>query len=1161
MLASKGDFFKKMKKEHIIRIGNQTSFMASTPLDPFLYAIDSGFNAFEWFPDKKESGAGWDMTDINKTRRNFIKKSARKNCITFAVHAPWQFNPLDPESEEVFLETISFAKEIGADLINIHLNADQGIEPYAEALIPLIKHTKKARIKLSIENTPISTPDNFNRLFHLLKKKKGIYIDHVGMCLDLGHANLCLETLNDYIRHMDLLDPEVPIIHVHLHENYGDSDSHLPIFTGPSAKNDTGVRLFIERLKKRGFSGSIILEQWPNPPDLLNQARDRLLLMIGDYPSQKKRIPARPSFAPNSFVDELVSMNEKCRSWREKLDGIATIIKNELFEPTSENLAYLAIYCRFLGTGEITCNEDGRHFRPSRHAGLSRDIYKHLLEIATPDNAFIIRKIFPWLPSYDSAFMRTEPLTRIRDIAHRNDIPQDLKKEIKHTLQNKLHRCAGPEDLATSESILSRITAAGADYSADFVEQFKMFHQELKEFFNATSVEKRVQKLAEDENKKIAGAAEKFLQAKETMAETADEKLFLLAILTQLRETIVYELEKGLSLDSQNLRLADSGLEEFAFALLSDLINSFKVPAKKASWKPIIHALCLTLVNLGLSGINPEESRAAQSDLHAWRHRPDPLDLDRLLQVKAAVGRCQRLADEYSETIMTLFFKKAEELGMALGVQDHAIKVYCEGDIRGNLVFQLSKLASLVLKTIRVRTGLPAWDVLAPGTAAGRLVRIADLATAGQDVAQDVIVLLEMAEGDETIPDHVAGIILAHEMPHLCHLGVRARQQGVVFVTCEEKDEIEQIEKRSGKLLVLDASSKTITIEPAETVPKKARKKQPISVHIPKSRLISDKPLLDLSKAEITLCGAKADGARRLYELSNKKRPGFKTPEGIVVPFGVMEQALAVKGVIKKKYEKLVQKTARQNKAGLAKSAKELFSIIKGLPVPGEIAAGAGKIFGSDKRLMVRSSSNCEDLESMAGAGLYNSVANVAPQDVANAVSSVWASLWTKQAAMGRKQAKIFHNSAHMAVLIQEMITPDYSFVMHTVNPINLNNNEILIELAAGLGETLVSGAVRGTPLCMVVHKKTKRVKILSFANFSFAVQPDQDSGTCLKRMEYANNALTQDKEFRTRLCIRLGAVGRLVENSFGRPQDIEGVIVGKTIYLVQSRSQMMNDE
>ena len=41
----------------------------------------------------------------------------------------------------------------------------------------------------------------------------------------------------------------------------------------------------------------------------------------------------------------------------------------------------------------------------------------------------------------------------------RNDIPQDLKREIKHTNQNKLHRNAGPEDLVATETMLGRITA------------------------------------------------------------------------------------------------------------------------------------------------------------------------------------------------------------------------------------------------------------------------------------------------------------------------------------------------------------------------------------------------------------------------------------------------------------------------------------------------------------------------------------------------------------------------------------------------------------------------------------------------------------------------------------------------------------------------------
>jgi phosphoglucan,water dikinase len=36
----------------------------------------------------------------------------------------------------------------------------------------------------------------------------------------------------------------------------------------------------------------------------------------------------------------------------------------------------------------------------------------------------VMRQIQPWLPSFSSEFTCSVPLTRIRDIAHRNDIPQ-----------------------------------------------------------------------------------------------------------------------------------------------------------------------------------------------------------------------------------------------------------------------------------------------------------------------------------------------------------------------------------------------------------------------------------------------------------------------------------------------------------------------------------------------------------------------------------------------------------------------------------------------------------------------------------------------------------------------------------------------------------------
>lgn len=59
------------------------------------------------------------------------------------------------------------------------------------------------------------------------------------------------------------------------------------------------------------------------------------------------------------------------------------------------------------------------------------------------------------------------------------------QQEIKHTIQNKLHRNAGPEDLIATEAMLAKITKTPGQYSEAFIEQFEIFHQELKDFFNA----------------------------------------------------------------------------------------------------------------------------------------------------------------------------------------------------------------------------------------------------------------------------------------------------------------------------------------------------------------------------------------------------------------------------------------------------------------------------------------------------------------------------------------------------------------------------------------------------------------------------------------------------------------------------------------------------
>jgi len=283
-----------MSERRRIRIGNQTSFLAELVLLPFEYAVAHGFDAFEWLPDKKESGEGWTVDDIPAEKRALIRKTAVKNDISLSVHASIQSGPMNIQSSKVFQKDLEFAREIGAVLFNIHFDTDQPVDSFVKSFRPLMEELSKTGMKLSVENTPSTEPQDFNRLFRHLAEILFLNVSSVGMCLDIGHANLCDCTRNDYLKYVDLISPDVPIMHLHMHENYGDYDSHLPIFTGPAGRDPAGIKGLIERMKKRKFSGTVILEQWPQTPDLLNGARDRILEMFGSPGESKVHIESIP---------------------------------------------------------------------------------------------------------------------------------------------------------------------------------------------------------------------------------------------------------------------------------------------------------------------------------------------------------------------------------------------------------------------------------------------------------------------------------------------------------------------------------------------------------------------------------------------------------------------------------------------------------------------------------------------------------------------------------------------------------------------------------------------------------------------------------------------------------------------------------------------------
>jgi pyruvate,water dikinase len=112
----------------------------------------------------------------------------------------------------------------------------------------------------------------------------------------------------------------------------------------------------------------------------------------------------------------------------------------------------------------------------------------------------------------------------------------------------------------------------------------------------------------------------------------------------------------------------------------------------------------------------------------------------------------------------------------------------------------------------------------------------------------------------------------------------------------------------------------------------------------------------------------------------------------------------------------------------------------------------------------VRSSADAEDGKEQSFAGLFKTLINISAQNLKSAIKEV-------VQAYFEVQKLNYSNSVDLkfGIIVQEMLSPDYSGVMFSQNPININDKSAIINIVPGLGEELVSGRVEAFSI-----KKTK---------------------------------------------------------------------------------------
>ena len=277
---------------------------------------------------------------------------------------------------------------------------------------------------------------------------------------------------------------------------------------------------------------------------------------------------------------------------------------------------------------------------------------------------------------------------------------------------------------------------------------------------------------------------------------------------------------------------------------------------------------------------------------------------------------------------------------------------------------------------------------------------------------------------------------------------------------------------------------------------------------------------------------------------------GVHVPAGFCVTTGAFRRVMAEVPSLEDRLGRL-SGLDPDDRSTIAAISAEIRDAVGGLPVPDDLAAAIARSLarvGEDAAYAVRSSATAEDLPTASFAGQQDTYLNVVgPASVLDRVRSCWASLFTERAVTYRLRHGVDHRTAHMAVVVQRMVTPDASGVLFTAEPVTSNRRVTSVEAVLGLGEALVSGLVNADSYTVRDGEVVERAVAVK----EQAVRASPGGGTRMAAIEpeQQHRAALTDAQ-----AVRVAALGRRIEAHFGCPQDIEWCLVDGEFWIVQSR-------
>jgi phosphoenolpyruvate synthase/pyruvate phosphate dikinase len=203
----------------------------------------------------------------------------------------------------------------------------------------------------------------------------------------------------------------------------------------------------------------------------------------------------------------------------------------------------------------------------------------------------------------------------------------------------------------------------------------------------------------------------------------------------------------------------------------------------------------------------------------------------------------------------------------------------------------------------------------------------------------------------------------------------------------------------------------------------------------------------------------------------------------------------------------------------------------------------------ADPPVAVRSSAVDEDGAEASFAGQHDTVLGIAgTEQVWWAISRCVASFAGDRAGAYRRRAGLADAPERAAVLVQWLVPADAAGVVFSANPLTGARDEVIVNAAWGLGESVVSGTV--TPDLIVVDRASLAVRGRLVGDKHRMTVPDGDGvrevpvPSRLARMPAIDDAQAR----------AAAALAVALERQTGRPVDLEVAWAGADLFLLQCR-------